>query len=272
MIGRADQCSDTGFLDAQTCQIFLLFGWRKIHQITLDLSTDDNGFGIMMSLDVITHGKDVFDCRWGHRPCNDLTEAIYNRQALSQIILGNIAGKKCGFFREQEKGFKKGFFLAGKLQCDGRFAGIQMSFQPAKQGAFSKNGLVIGFDTFRLFFETLLHSGQVRQHKFGGDHLDIPQRINGTTDMMNVGILKASDDLNNRINFPDMGKKLVAETFTLAGALDQACDIHKFESGRNNLLRPGKFCQHIQSRVRHRYHAHIGFDGAEWIIGSFCFS
>ena len=55
--------------------------------------------------------------------------------------------------------------------------------------------------------------------------------------MDNIGIFKTSDNVNNGINFTDIGKKLVSKTFTLRSPLYKPCDINEFDDGRGNLCR-----------------------------------
>ena len=55
--------------------------------------------------------------------------------------------------------------------------------------------------------------------------------------MDDVFILKAADDVNDGIHLADVGKKLVAQSFTLGRALDKTCDIDKFEDSRGEFLR-----------------------------------
>jgi hypothetical protein len=40
-------------------------------------------------------------------------------------------------------------------------------------------------------------------------------------------------DLCNGVTFPDVGKKLIAQPLTLAGALHQPGNIHKLDRGRH---------------------------------------
>ena len=53
-------------------------------------------------------------------------------------------------------------------------------------------------------------------------------------------------------------------------AADQPGDIHKLDGGGGNFLGVVHFTQHIQTMIRHHYHAGVGFDGAEGIVGGLC--
>ena len=74
--------------------------------------------------------------------------------------------------------------------------------------------------------------------------------------------------MDDSVHLADVGEKLVAQSLALAGSLDQARDIHKFDDCRRHLGRMVHFGEHIQPTVRHRHHADVGIDGAEGIVGA----
>ena len=43
--------------------------------------------------------------------------------------------------------------------------------------------------------------------------------------------------MDDRVDFADVGQKLVAQAFALAGPFHQAGDVDKFDPGGNHLLR-----------------------------------
>ena len=49
---------------------------------------------------------------------------------------------------------------------------------------------------------------------------------------MDVGVLEAADDLDDRVDFADVGEELVAEPFALARALHQAGDVDELDRRR----------------------------------------
>ncbi len=88
-----------------------------------------------------------------------------------------------------------------------------------------------------------------------------------------VVVFETSHHLDYGIYFPDMGKELVPEAFSVTGPFDQSCDIDQFYSGGSEFLRIIYFCQIIQSLIRYTDHAYIGLNGAERVVfaGSTCF-
>ena len=63
-------------------------------------------------------------------------------------------------------------------------------------------------------------------------------RIDRPAHVMNVTVLEAANDLYDGINLANVAKKLVAQTFSLARAFDEAGDIHKLDRRR---YRSGRF-------------------------------
>ena len=84
--------------------------------------------------------------------------------------------------------------------------------------------------------------------------------------MDDIIILKTAHNMHDGIALTDMGQELVAQALAVAGALDQARYIHKFHAGGRNLLGLIHLGQHVQTLIRHGYHARVGFNGAERII------
>ena len=86
--------------------------------------------------------------------------------------------------------------------------------------------------------------------------------------MDDLAILKAAYHMDDGIHFPDMGEELVSKAFAIGSAPHQTCNVYKFDGGRGNLIRIIHFSQLVQTLIRNCNHTHIGFDGAEGIVGS----
>ncbi len=61
-----------------------------------------------------------------------------------------------------------------------------------------------------------LHCLQIFQEKLRLHHFDVTAWIHASVDMDNVGIVEATHDMRDGINFADMRKELVAQAFSLA--------------------------------------------------------
>ena len=62
-----------------------------------------------------------------------------------------------------------------------------------------------------------------------------------------------------------MAEELVAQALSLAGALHQAGDVHKFDRGRDDLFRFDQCNELIQPGIRYGGHTDVGLDGRERI-------
>ena len=61
-----------------------------------------------------------------------------------------------------------------------------------------------------------LQGGEISQNEFRVDHVDIADRIDRAADMMDVGAFKTAHYLHNRVHFPNVTEKLIAESFASA--------------------------------------------------------
>ena len=87
--------------------------------------------------------------------------------------------------------------------------------------------------------------------------------------MHHIRVFKTAHHLRDGIGFADVGQKLVAQAFAFGGPGHQAGNVHKFHYGGQNALGLDDVSQRLQARVRHFHHAHVGFNGAEGVVGRF---
>ena len=74
--------------------------------------------------------------------------------------------------------------------------------------------------------------------------------------------------MHNGVGGADVAQELVAQAFALGRALHQACNVHKFNDGRGDLLGLVQIGQPVQPLIGNGNHAHVGVDGAERIVVS----
>ena len=104
------------------------------------------------------------------------------------------------------------------------------------ESGFDFRSFIAGTNLFLQALVALLQRGDIGQNEFGVDYFDVADRIDRSANMVDIIVRKASDHLNNRIDFPDMAKKLVAETFALARAANQSRNINKLDRSWDDLL------------------------------------
>src|SRR5437667_143930 len=133
--------------------------------------------------------------------------------------------------------------------------------------------LVFDFCGFRSGAHLLLYAvfaflqrRQIGQHKLGVDNFDVFNRSDRSTDMMNVTILEAANHLHNRIDFANVTKKLVAETFARTRPFNEPSDINELDRGRYNFLRMRDLSKSRQTRIWHGDDADVRIDRTKGII------
>lgn len=67
-------------------------------------------------------------------------------------------------------------------------------------------------------WKSLLNAFEVCEQQFGFDDLCVVNRIDTAVNVHHVGILEASQYVENRIDLADVSEELVAESFAFAGA------------------------------------------------------
>ena len=84
--------------------------------------------------------------------------------------------------------------------------------------------------------------------------------------MRDVFVLEASDDMNDGVHFADMREELISESLAVACALDEPCNIDEFDDGGGDFFAVIKSCELVQPFIGDGDHAHVGLDGAEWVV------
>ncbi len=84
--------------------------------------------------------------------------------------------------------------------------------------------------------------------------------------MRYIVVFEAAQNMGDGIDFPNIGKKLIAEPFAFRSTTHQPSDIDKGETCGNDLRRFCDVGDCIEACVGNRDVTNIGFDGAERII------
>ncbi len=113
---------------------------------------------------------------------------------------------------------------------------------------------------------SFLQRSEVCQYEFGVYHFNVANRINRGADVMNVGILKTTHDLDDSLDFADMMEELIPKAFTCARTFYQPCNIYKLDCRRCDLFRARNLGDPFQSGIGHDHHADIRINRAEGII------
>ena len=152
------------------------------------------------------------------------------------------------------------------IKDDGILPGFQMRFQLCEHFQFPLRVFIPYAGRFCRLGDSAFQNLQIRKNQLQIYGINIPLRIHRTIYVDHIRILKTANHMNNGVTLPDVGKELVAQTFSLRGTLYKPRDIHKLHHGRRYLFRMIEIPQKLQPEIRNRNHTDIRVDGTERII------
>ena len=85
--------------------------------------------------------------------------------------------------------------------------------------------------------------------------------------MDHIVVVEAAHHVHDRVDFADVGQKLVAQALALAGPLHEAGDVHELHTGGDDLARTAQAGELIEPRIGHGHHPCVGLDRAEGEVG-----
>ncbi len=168
--------------------------------------------------------------------------------------------------RQQPEHAKGALFLRLALEIPRRLAFAQQHQRAVDEIELLLGVLVVALGLLGEIVDALFETVEIGEHQLGFDGLDIGQWRDLAFDMGDVGILKTSHHMRDRIDLADGGEELVAEAFALGGAADEAGDIDEGQPRRDDLRGFGDLRQLVEPGIGHRDLADIRLDGAERII------
>ena len=192
---------------------------------------------------------------------------------IGKPVLIHVGGIDNRLQCQKIRGCDEGLILIGALECPGGLTAVQMSSKRLEYVHLMQK-LLIALGGLGSLVHTALHHVQIGHDKFHVNRLNIPYGVNGDVcsgigyHVHDVFIIKAADHMDNGIRLPDIGQELIAKTSALTGALHQTRNVHELNDRRGLLIRLVDLRQLVQPRIRHSYHAHIGINGAERVIGA----
>ena len=81
-----------------------------------------------------------------------------------------------------------------------------------------------------------------------------------------VGVLKASDNMNNGVGLTDVGKELIPKPLSLGSAFYKSCNINELDGGRSDLFGVVQIPQSLKSLIRNCNYAHVRINGCKGIV------
>ena len=128
-------------------------------------------------------------------------------------------------------------FFVGEVGGAGGLAGVEDGEQLLHGAGFGLDLVVAGVLGQLLDLGVALFYGvEVGEQKLGVDDVDVVQRVDAAGDVDDFGVVEAADDVADGVGGADVAEELVAETFALAGAFDEAGDVDELHGGGDERL------------------------------------
>ena len=126
--------------------------------------------------------------------------------------------------------------------------------------------LVAGASRLLGFLKLRVDRLQVGEHQLGVDCFDVADRVDRAVHVRDVGVLKAPHHVQDRVDVADVAEELVAEPLPLAGAANDAGDVHELQDRGQDFLRRDVRLDPPQPRVGNRNGADVRLDRAERVV------
>ena len=155
---------------------------------------------------------------------------------IREVVFADIAGEERRLGGQEEKTAQDVLFGIGEFEGERGLAGVEMGNEFFRKGDFGFGGFVSAARGFLVSLGAFFYRGEIGEDELGIDHFDVAHGIDRSCDMVDVRTLKATHDLNDRIDLADVAQELVAQAFALAGAAHDAGDVNKGNwCGQNSL-------------------------------------
>ena len=111
---------------------------------------------------------------------------------------------------------------------------------------------------------------EVFELQLGVDDFFVANRVYTSVDVHHIAVVETAQHVDDGVGLADVAEKLVAESFTLRGALHQTRDVYDFYRRGNDFCRLHQRGQRREALVGHRDYANIRLDGAKREVGTLC--
>ncbi len=246
LVAGVDQAVEAGFVKAEVGEEHLLFLIIEVGDLGFDGGADGDHLGLLGG------------CMGAHR---------VDQRVVLEAILGDVGDVEHGLSGDQAEGLEAGPFFLRQVEGAHRPGLVELGEALLEDGDEYFGVLVAGAGRAAVAVERLVDGGHVGERQFGVDDLDVTNRIDAAGNVHDVVVGEAADDMHDSVGFADVGEELVAETFALRGAGDQASNVHEFDDGRLYLLWLDDDRQLGETRVGHLDDANVRLNGAERVVG-----
>src|SRR5690606_13692719 len=156
-----------------------------------------------------------------------------------------------------------------EFECTGRFAGAQVFLQPFVEGQLFPNLLFAAFSQLLSAVDSFFKRFEILEQELGVNDLDVTGRVDASGHVNDVFVRKATHDVDDGVDLPDVREKLIAEALPFGCPRDEPGNVDELDRRRHDPGRVRELAEPFQSGIRHRNHPDVGFDRTEWIIRGF---
>jgi len=250
MVGGADEQAHAAVFDAQASQKLPGFFRRQVGEFAFDLRADHDRAAAEVLRGIVAHRAHML--RGGRISLK-----------IREVVFADIAGEERRLGGQEEKTAQDVLFGIGEFEGERGLAGVEMGDEFFREGDFGFSGFVSAARGFLVTLGAFFYRGEIGEDELGVDHFDVAHGIDRSRDMVDVGTLEATHDLDDRIDLADVAQELISEALALTRASDQSGDIHKLNCGGQDFFRLRHCGQLGQPVIRHIHDADIGLDRAK---------
>ena len=225
-----------GVLKSQGLQVLCSLLWIKVSKLSLDTCADRDGLN-----------------------------AVNNRSRLGKHVLVDVCDVQDWLHGKQEEIAGSQALLVGHLHVSGAIALVQPLLKALCHVELGLE-VLIALGLFLQLRQGALNGAQVSKDELRLDDVNVLVRIDATLNVNDVGIFEVTNNLADSIGVADVCQELIAQALALVCALDQASDVHKFNSCRHDTTRIDNLGQLLEPCVGHVNDAHVRVDGGKRIV------
>ena len=150
------------------------------------------------------------------------------------MLLVDIADVEHRLRREQAEHAKRLLLLVLARDEACRLAFAQSRQRPADEIEGRARFRIAAARALLQRLDAPLQTVEVGEHQLGLDGLDVLDRRDPALEVNDVASGKAAHDMNDGVDFADVGQELIAQTLPARGAAHQAGDVDEGEPGRDD--------------------------------------
>jgi len=246
-IGGVDEAVEAGLAEAHVLEEFIALGGFELCDLGFHGSADANDLGAFF-FGTLLYGGGVI-------------------VALDESGVVDVGDVKLGLGGDEEQLSGEDALVVGEVGGAGRLAGVERAEELLQHGVLGLGfGIAACFGGALYLGVALLDGVEIGEEELGVDDVHVVERVDAACDVDDFGIVEAADDVADGVGGADVAEKLVAETFALASAFDEAGDVDELHGGGDQRLGFDEGGDFGETLIGHGDDAGVGVDGAEGVV------